>query len=147
MSAIDTAMTVIHLLVGATWVGAVAFVAGVVLPAARDGKLNAQPVESMLGSLTTWSRVAAVLLLVTGSHLLFTTYSIDALLGSSRGHLVVTMVVLWLALTGLVEVGRSKLVDGLQERRVRAPARDGLPWFRAAAAVGVALLVVAGLLG
>jgi uncharacterized membrane protein len=147
MSAIDTAMTVVHLLVGATWVGAVVFVASVVLPAARDGTLNAQPVESMLGSLTTWSRTAAVLLLVTGSHLLFTTYSVDALLGSARGHLVVTMVVLWLALTGLVEVGRSKLVAGLQERRVRAPARDGLPWFRAAAGVGVALLVVAGLLG
>ncbi len=146
MTLLDSVMNVTHLLVGALWVGAVVFVAGVVLPMARDGDLNAEPTERVVESLTTWSRAAAALTFVTGGHLAGTRYGLSELAGSFRGQLVLTMLGLWVVLTGLVEVGSSKLRAGLQERRVRAPAREGLPWFRAAALAGFALLLVAGLL-
>jgi hypothetical protein len=56
------------------------------------------------------------------------------------------MLLMWLVLSALVEIGRSRLVDGLQQKRVRSPARDAMGVFRAAAVVGVLLLVDAGLL-
>jgi uncharacterized membrane protein len=146
MTLLDTAMSITHLLVGALWVGAVVFVAGVVLPAARDGDLNAEPTERVVDSLTTWSRAGAVLTFVTGGHLAGSRYGLTELAGTFRGQLVLTMLGLWVALAGLVEVGSSKTRAGLKERRVRAPAREGLPWFRAAALAGFALLLVAGLL-
>ena len=56
------------------------------------------------------------------------------------------MLVLWLALAGLVEVGTSKISDGLRERKVRTPAEKGRPFFLGASVAALGLLVVAGLL-
>jgi uncharacterized membrane protein len=143
---IDTVMTTLHVLTGALWVGSVVFVAGVVLPAALDGSLDAAPLEMFADRLVYGSRAASVVMFLTGGHMAGTGYTLDLLVNSSRGHLVLAMLLLWLALSALVEVGRSRLVDGLQEKRVRSPARNAMGVFRAAAVVGVLLLVDAGLL-
>jgi uncharacterized membrane protein len=144
MALIDTALATAHLLVGALWVGSIVFFAWIVLPTARGGGLNAAPLESMLATLTRGSRVASVLLLVTGGHLAATRYTVGSLASTTNGNLVVAMTVLWLALTGLVEVGGSRLRDGVQARKVREPAADALGLYRAASAVGVLLLLTAG---
>ena len=143
---VDTLMTTLHVLVGALWVGSVVFVAGVILPAATGGALDAGPLETIADRLVYLSRGASVVMLLTGGHLAGTGYTIWSLTGTSRGHLVLAMLVLWLVFAALVEIGRSRLVDGLQEKRVRAPASAATGVFRAAALVGVLLLVDAGLL-
>jgi uncharacterized membrane protein len=144
MAFVDTALATVHLLVGSLWVGSVVLFAAVVLPTARDGGLDATPLESMQSSLTRGSRVASVLMLVTGGHLAATGYTVDTLTSTTNGYLVVAMVVLWLALTGLVEVGSGRIRDGVQQRKVREPAADALGLFRGAAVVGVLLLLTAG---
>ncbi|WP_435067450.1 transporter [Haloplanus sp. C73] len=146
MATIDTAINAIHLLFAGLWAGSVLFVARVVIPAARDGNLDATPLREMVGTLRTWTRVSSVVLFLTGGHLAGTRYTAETLLGSTRGYLVIAMVVLWLLLTGLVEMGSGRLVRGLDERKVREPAHSATPFFTAAAVAAVALLVIGGVL-
>jgi uncharacterized membrane protein len=143
---IHAVVTVLHVLTGALWVGSVVFVAGAVLPAALDGALDAAPLESLSRKVVVGSRGASVVMFLTGGHLAGTRYTVETLTGTGRGHLVLAMLALWLALAALVEIGCGRLSDGLREKRVRAPARDAATAFRAAAVVGVLLLVDAGLL-
>ncbi|WP_336022985.1 CopD family protein [Halobellus salinisoli] len=143
---LDTVMVTLHVLVGALWVGSVVFVAGAILPAAAEGALDAAPLETITDRLVYLSRGASVVMFLTGGHLAGTRYTVETLTGSGRGHLVLAMLALWLVLTALVEIGRSRLVDGLQEKRVRTPVAESATVFRAAAVVGVLLLVDAGLL-
>lgn len=144
MALIDTALTTVHLLVGALWVGSIVFFAVVVLPAARGGGLDAAPLGSMLQSLTRGSRVASVLMLLTGGHLAGTYYTFGGLSSTTNGNLVVAMVVLWVALTALVEIGGGRLRDGVDELKVREPADAALGFYRAAAVVGGLLFLTAG---
>jgi uncharacterized membrane protein len=144
MALVDTALATVHLLVGALWVGSVVFFAGVVLPAARAGELNAGPLASMGRSVTRWSRVASVLMLLSGGHLAGTRYTFGSLASTTNGNLVVAMVALWLVLTALVEVGSSRLRDGVGQRKVREPAANALGLFRGAAVAGVSLFLTAG---
>jgi uncharacterized membrane protein len=146
MALVDTALATVHLLVGALWAGSVVFFAGVVLPAARAGELNAGPLESMGRSLTRGSRLAAVVMFLTGGHLTGTRYTVARLTGTTNGNLVVAMLLLWLVLTALVEVGSSRLRDGVSQRKVREPAANALGFFRGAAVVGVLLFLTAGAL-
>lgn len=146
MTLVDTAVRTVHLLVAALWVGAVVFVTVGVLPVARDGDVDAAPLERVIGRLTTTTRWSALVLLVTGGHLAGTNYTGESLVGTTPGRLVVVMVVLWVVMVGLVEAASSRLADALREKRVRAPARDYLRWYRAASLVGLLLLVDAGLI-
>jgi uncharacterized membrane protein len=143
---LDTVMTTLHVLTGALWVGSVVFVTWAVLPAAVEGVLDAGPLETFVDRLVYGSRAASVVMFLTGGHLAGTRYEVSTLFGTGRGHLVLAMLALWLVLTALVEVGRGRLVRGLQTKRVRTPAQESLTLFRAAALVGVLLLVDAGLL-
>ncbi|WP_226004286.1 copper resistance protein CopD [Natrinema salinisoli] len=137
----------IHLVVAALWAGSVCFVAAVVLPLVRDGAFNTtHPLEVISEKLTTVSRVSSLLLLLTGGHLAGTGYTTGTLVGSTNGRLVLAMVALWLVLTALVEIGTKRFETGLAGKKIREPARDALPVFRAAAVVAIGLLVVAGLL-
>lgn len=144
MALIDTALATVHLLVGALWVGSVVFFATIVLPTARAGGLNAEPLESMGHSLTRGSRIASVLMLLSGGHLAGTRYTFGTLSSTTNGNLVVAMVLLWLVLTGLVEVGSSRLRDGVGRKKVREPAAKALGLFRGAAVVGALLFLTAG---
>jgi uncharacterized membrane protein len=146
MATVDTAINAIHLLFAGLWAGSAVFIARGLLPAARDGSLDAEPLRGLIGRFRTGSRVASLVLFLTGGHLAGTRYTAESLLGSTRGYLVVAMVVLWLVMTGLIEVGSGRLVDGLDERKVREPARAATPFLTAAAVAGVALLVIGGVL-
>jgi uncharacterized membrane protein len=146
MATVDTAVNAIHLLVAGLWAGSVLVIARGVLPAARSGSLDVDPLAGLVERFRTGSRVASVVLLLTGGHLAGTRYTAESLLGSTRGYLVVAMVGLWLVMTGLIEVGSGRLADGLDERKVREPARAATPFLTAATVAGVALLLIGGVL-
>jgi uncharacterized membrane protein len=137
----------VHVLVGAVWVGAVVFTVGAVLPVAREGRLNADPLGAIAERLRTVTRASAVLLLLTGGHLLWARGYLDgALFSSGAGHLVVTMAILWLVATGLTEVGAARLVDGTDDDKVREPAREATRLLQAAGVTGALILVDAAAL-
>jgi putative copper export protein len=143
---VNTAMNALHLLFAALWVGSVLFVTIGILPFARSGEFNAAPLESVVSRLKIVSRTSVLVLLLTGGHLAGTGYTAETLFGSTRGHLVLAMVVLWFVLAALVEVGSGKLARGLGERKVREPAAQAWPFFLAASVVGVLLFVDAALI-
>lgn len=146
MAIIDTAMNAIHLLVAGLWAGSILFVTAGLLPAARDGDLGATVLGGLIGRFRWGSRIASVLLLLTGGHLAGTRYTTGTLFGSTRGYLVLAMVVLWFAMAGLVEVGAGRLLDGVDERKIRQPARAATPFLTAATVAAVGLLVIGGVL-
>ncbi len=146
MSVVDAGAYAIHLLFAGLWTGSVLFVWYGVLPLARDGSLNAAPLGAVAGKLRTVSRGSALVLLLSGGHMAAQRYTVDTLFGSGGGHLVVTMVVLWFLLAGLVEVGTGKLTDGTERDKVREPAREAGRFFQGASLVAVLLLVNAGVL-
>lgn len=144
MVAIGQVFNSIHLVVAGLWAGAVLFATVGLLPLARAGEIDAGPTRSLLDRLTWLSRGSSLVLLLTGAHLALTRYPGDALLGTGDGHLVVTMVVLWIGLSGLVEVGTSKFDDALDQQKVRTGADDAQLFFRLASVVAVALLLLGG---
>lgn len=146
MAIVDTAIYATHLLVGAVWTGSVLFLAWAVLPSARAGDIRPEPLGAVTGKLTLLSRASALVMFLTGGHLAAQLYTFESLTGTPRGHLVLTMLALWFVMTGLVEVGNSRMQDGLDRDKVRDPARDGGRFYRAAAVVALLLLVDAGLL-
>ena len=90
----------------------------------------------------------AGLLLLTGLRMgmLGGYWSTDGLFGSINGYLVVTMVVLWFVMAGLVEVGTAKIIDGTSQKKVREPAKTAKPFLYGASAAAVGLLLTAGAL-
>jgi uncharacterized membrane protein len=146
MSLADAATYSLHLLFAAAWVGSVFFVTLVVLPMARNGTLNATPLDAIIGRLQLVSRASALLLLLTGGHMAGTRYTVESLTGSERGHAVLAMVALWFLLAALVEVGSARVRAETGDKKVRKPAREQKPLFYAATLVGALLLVDAGLL-
>lgn len=146
MALLDNAMFALHLLFAGVWTGAVVFVTLAVLPLARDGSANAAPLASVVAKLRNLSRVSALVMLASGGHMAGTLYTVERLTGETRGHLVLGMVALWLALVVLVEVGGGKLADGFDEKKVREPAREARPYFLAASVVSLLLLLDGGLL-
>lgn len=146
MTVATTVSQVLHLLFAALWTGSVVFVAWAIVPGARDGEFDAAPLEPVMSKLRTLTRVSAVVFLLTGGHLAGTKYTSETLFSTGRGHLVLTMLVLWVVLTGLVEVGAGKFLSGLDDLKVRQPAREARPFLLGGAAVALLLLVDAGLL-
>jgi hypothetical protein len=145
-SPVDTAIYTAHLLFAALWTGGVVlFVLGV-LPSGVSGDIRPEPLAAVTGRLTTLSRASALVLFLTGGHMAGTRYTVESLTGSSRGYLVLAMLALWFVLAALVEVGGSRMRDGLAAQKVRTPAREARPFYRAGGVVAVALLVIAGLL-
>jgi putative copper export protein len=146
MSIADTVAYVLHLGFAGFWTGSILFFAYAVLPQAREATIRPEPLQSLLGKVTTVSRASALLLLITGGHMAGNGYTVESLTGSSSGHLVLTMVALWLVLIVLVEMGAARMRSGLEELKVRTPEAEARPFFYAAAAVALLLLVDAGLL-
>jgi uncharacterized membrane protein len=148
MSLLNAGVYVVHLFFAALWTGSVLFAAYVVLPLGRDGQLNAEPLRTVARKITTISRASAAVLFLTGGHMAAAAagYTVESLTGTSRGHLVITMIVLWFLLAGLVEVGTSKLTDGTGKDKVREPAHDATRFFQGASVIAVLLLVDAGLI-
>jgi uncharacterized membrane protein len=148
MSLLNAGVYAVHLVAAALWTGSVLFVSYAVVPMASDGELNAGPLGSLAGRLRTVSRTSALVLLLTGGHMAVAAagYTVDTLLGSTRGHLLVGMILLWVALAGLVEVGAARLADGAGRQKVREPAREARRLLQGASVVAVLLLVDAAVL-
>jgi len=141
-----TAAAVLHLLFGALWTGSVVFLTYAVLPEARDATLGPEPLGAVVGKFLLVSRTSALVLLLTGAYLASANYTGAELTGTGRGHLVLTMIVLWLALGALVEVGAGRLRDGFDREKVREPEREARRLLQGATVVALLLLVDAGVL-
>lgn len=147
MEPIEVTAYVLHAVFAGLWTGSVLFVTLGVVPLARDGTLNAAPLASVTGRLSALTRASAVVFLATGVYMgVARSYTTDTLTSSTTGYLVVSMVVLWFVLTGLVEVATSKLRDGTEQDKVREPARNARPFLLAGSVLAVALLANSGLL-
>lgn len=146
MALVETAVAATHLLFAGLWTGSVVFFALGIVPVAARGDLDATPFSSLAGSLRRISRVSALILFLTGGHMAGTQYTVDSLLGSTTGWLVLSMLGLWFALAGLTEVGTGRVIDGTGQRKVREPARASKRLFQAAAVVAAFLLIDGGLL-
>ncbi|WP_335998927.1 transporter [Halorientalis halophila] len=147
MASIDlTIGYVLHMLFAGLWTGSVLFMTYGVLPVAREGSIDTDPFADITSRLLTLSRACALALFLTGGHLAGRIYTVGTLTGSTRGYLVLAMIVLWLALAALVEIGTSKISSGLAERKLREPAQNARPFFLGASVAALGLLVVAGLL-
>ena len=140
-------MYTVHTAFAALWSGSVLFVVAAVLPLAMDADVSPEAFGSVVLKLQWVTRVSALLMLLTGGHLAGTGYTVDSLTGSPRGYLVLTMVALWLGLAATVEIGSARAQRGVDDRKIREPARDARPFYLTAAVLAVGLLVVSGLLG
>lgn len=146
MQPINAAAYALHSLFAGLWTGSVLFATYAIVPLARDGNLNADPLHTVAGKLKTVSRTSALLLFLTGGHMAGTRHTGESLTSTDGGYLVLTMLALWFLLIGVVEVGAGKLADGSGRDKVREPARNARPFFLLASVLAVSLLVVAGLL-
>jgi len=144
---VDTAMYTIHTGFSALWAGSVLFVAAAVLPLAMDGELSPKAFGNAVSKLRWITRISAVLLFVTGGHLAGTLYTVETLTGTTPGYLVLLMLGLWLGLAAVVEIGSAKASRGIENDKIREPAREARPFYLLAAVLAVGLLVIAGLLG
>lgn len=148
---VNTTMWVLHVVFSGLWTGSILFVVGFVMPAAYRGDIGVDLLGSALSKLQSLTRISAVVFLVTGGYLtvrLYTGYppTVDALLSTSSGRIVLWMFILWVVVTGLVEAGASKVHDGLEDHKLREPARNARRSFQAAAVGTIFLLITGGLL-
>lgn len=146
MSVIDTAMRVGHVVFAGLWTGGALFMAAGVVPAARNGRIGEDAIEWIAQRFTYLTVGSVLVLFVTGGHLAGTLYTFESLAGSGRGHLVLTMIALWLVMAVLLHFGTRKLLAGARSGSLDAGVDRSLPWFRASGVGAVLLLVVAGLL-
>ncbi|WP_458207601.1 CopD family protein [Haladaptatus sp. NG-SE-30] len=143
MTLLDVTMQVFHTLFAGVWAGWTLFMAALVIPAARDGRLSADALGWMTTRFSRFSMGAALVLFVTGGHLAGTGYSFEYLLNQPRGHLILTMVALWFVLAGLSHMASSRLTKRLDDGPVQA-ANANVSLFYAAGVVALGLLLVAG---
>ena len=146
MDIINPAMWSLHVGFAILWTGSVLFVVLAVYPSALRGDIAGDALAAIVERLRWITRIAALAFLVSGGHMAGTLYTVDSLTGTGRGHLVLTMLALWFVTTGLVEVAGGKLTTGLDAGKLREPARDAKPFFYAASALSVGLILTAGLL-
>lgn len=144
---VDTAAYTIHTGFAAIWAGSVLFVTAAVLPLALDADVSPAAFGSVVTRLQWVTRISAVLLFATGGHLAGTRYTAGTLTGTPRGHLVLAMLTLWLLLAAVVEIGSARAQRGIDEEKIREPARRARPFYLTGAVFAVGLLVVAGMLG
>ncbi|WP_281194829.1 transporter [Halorubrum sp. F4] len=145
MSILDAVMWSVHVGFAVLWTGSVLFVALAVVPPATRGDIGGDALAAVVGRLRWITRIAALAFLGSGGHMAATLYTAETLTGTGRGHLVLTMLALWFVITGLVEAGSGKLLDGLDPLS-RTPARDAKPFFYGAAGLSIGLILTAGLL-
>jgi hypothetical protein len=144
---VDTVMYTVHTAFAALWTGSVLFVAAVVVPLAMAGELSPAAFGSVVSKLRWVTRLGALVTFVTGGHLAGTLYTVDTLTGTTGGYLVVAMLTLWLGLAAAIEVGSARAIRGVENDKIREPARDARPFYLLGSLLAVGLLVVSGLLG
>ncbi|UIO99134.1 CopD family protein [Halobaculum sp. CBA1158] len=146
MQAALTAAYVFHTLFAGLWVGAVVLTAWKVIPLAKAGDVSSELLGGVVSGVSTITRVGALVFLATGGHMAATVYGAEGLFTPPRGHVVLTMLALWVVMTGLVEVAGSKVRSALEQNKVRTAGRDAGTFYTAAAVIGFVLLVLGGYL-
>jgi uncharacterized membrane protein len=147
MALLDAVVAGVHLLFAALWTGSVWFLTLGVLPTALSGDANAAPMATVTERFRWVTRASAVGLFLTGGHMAAAGYTSATLFGSGAGHLVLTMLGLWLILAALSEIGATKLASGFERDKVREPARNAKPFLYGASVVAVGLIGVASAFG
>lgn len=146
MAVLDTTVGVLHTLFAGLWAGGVLVMAGLVLPAARNGHLTEAGLRMIAKRFTYLTLASVAVTFATGGHMAGTRYTFESLLGTERGYLVLAMLGLWFVLAGLLHVGTRGLTSNLDSGSVESAVAASSAWFNASAVVALALLVVAGLL-
>lgn len=145
MALIDAVMWSLHIGFAVLWTGSVLFVTVAVVPPATRGDVGRELLSAVVGRLRWITRIGALVFVATGGHMAGQLYTAERLFGTGDGHLVLTMIALWFAITGLVEVASGKAVGG-GDGDVAGAVTNAKPFFYAAAALSVALILTAGLL-
>ncbi len=164
MDPLLTVSYVVHVVSAVLFAGATLYVVYAVLPAARRGEFEAGAFGVTVDRLLRVARWTALSLPLTGAYQVLVLYPGDALVETTRGHLVLGMAALWLAAYTAIEAGvyRMLTVDGAADTRaylvtgylagggseaaVDRTADAGRPYLLAAAALSALLLVDAALL-
>jgi len=146
MTAIESVIQVAHVLFAGLWTGSLLFAVGAVLPASSAGDISAATMTAITSRLVWLTRISAIVFITTGGHLAGTRYTGETLFSTGRGQLVVTMLVLWLALTALIEIGVKRFDRSAAAVDVSTAVDATRPIFLLAGVLAVALLVDAGLL-
>lgn len=94
MVTIYTLMDILHLVVAGVWAGWTVFMAALVVPAARDGRLGTDALGWITGWFVRVSQAAPVIMLITGGYMVSQGAITGTPLDSLRGQHVVTMVIL-----------------------------------------------------
>lgn len=144
MVSVLSASATLHLLFGALWAGGVIFVVWRVLPLVAAGEIKIDPARKLAAGTRWLTRGGALVTLATGGHLAGALYTPAELTGTTRGYAVLGMTALWLVMAGLVEVGMSRYVDALDERKLRTAGRAATTPMRLAAVVAVLVLLLGG---
>ena len=156
---------VVHVVSAAFWTGSVLYAAYSVFPTARAGDLSAAAFERHVDGLLQVTRWTGLALPVTGAYQLWVRYPLPRLIGTTAGHLVLGMLVLWGVMNGLLELGVYRMLTAgreplgvgsyMAEGFVLGAGRDvdvkrladvGWPYVRVAVVLAVLLLVDAALL-
>lgn len=137
-------MDILHVLIAGVWAGWTVFMAVLVVPAARDGRLGADALSWLTGRFTRFSKIAPIVMLLTGGYMASQRAIAEAPLNSLQGQLVVTMIVLWLVLSGLSNVASRRLLAGVESSGVESAARSTAMIFDVAGGVALVLLLVGG---
>lgn len=147
MGITTTVAYALHTLFAGVWTGVVVFTTWKLLPLAADSDLSPAVLEGAAGGLSTFSRTSAVVLPATGLWMVWTQYGgLAGLTVPPRGHAVLTMVVLWLLMTGMTEAGAARIREAAADGKVRTAARESGRFLKAASAAGVVTLLLGGYL-
>lgn len=146
MVTVYTILNAIHLLFGGLWAGATVFFAWRVRPLVAKGNIGAAPTLALGSGLRWLTRISAIVFVATGGYMAAIGYGDGALLSTSRGYAVVLMLVVWLIVTGLVEMSMGKMERELDEGRLQTAGKTVRTPLLAAAGLQVLLLLLGGYL-
>jgi len=116
----DSVMLAVHMVGAVAWVGGLSAMAWVVLPAARQHGQH-EVVVDVLNRFQFVSRACSVLMLLSGGFLIGTRYPASTWFSTRGGAAAFGMMVLWLALTGVVEMASPLRRSLLQAGASSAP--------------------------
>ena len=137
-------MRIVHLMTAGVWAGWTVFMAALVVPAARDGRIGSDALAWLTSRFALFSKAAPLLMFLTGMYMVGQGYPVDVLLSSARGYLVLTMIGLWIILSALTNVSSRRLAGGIEVAGVERAAKTSWTLFAVAGVVALALLFVGG---
>jgi putative copper export protein len=146
MTTLAQAVSALHLLFAGLWAGALLFVSAAVVPLAQRSDAGVLALDVMAKRYALLARASTVVIFVTGVHMAATGYTVDSLLAGGRGHLVLTMLGLWVVLMALSEVATARFRRALDQQKIRTAGRESRLLFAAGSVVAVVLLLLGGVL-